>query len=370
MATSLSRKLILPVGSATLITSLAACWAVAASGTRNFLLFLLAAAVAALVTSAVLHLLLRKRLLKPLGAIAAGLQGGNPGTDLEQLGEDELGTLGRTVLEGREQYRSTIRSLAANSERIASGSSQLSASAEEMRKASAEIAHGCDRQREGMVLVNGAMDNLSDLIGRVESGVEDARSRTEQAAAFSQDAAAVGQEATRAMEAIRLATRGMAKAVAVIQEIAGQTNLLSLNAAIEAAKAGETGKGFAVVAEEVRKLADRSAHATQEIGSLIAEVNRVVSEGGDAVGSSVEALEAIGGDLTALAAASESLVAALRAQVSTCDQVRGHVQATSRDIEQNVSASAEMAATVSEVARTAGDLAQVAETFAQQAARY
>jgi methyl-accepting chemotaxis protein len=263
-----------------------------------------------------------------------------------------------------------LQNLAANSGRFQSGSSELHAGAGEMQRTAEEISQASQRQREGMAWVTGAMEGLAELISQVQAGVEDSQMRTEQAVAFSQEGAGAGQEAARAMEAIQNATGRMVKAVAVIQEIAGQTNLLSLNAAIEAAKAGELGKGFAVVAEEVRKLADRSAQATQEIRTLIEEVDRVVAEGSEAVSTSVETLEAIGGDIASLASASGEIVAALKTQVVTCEEMRGQVKNTTGDFEQSAAATQEMAAALAEVARTAADLAGLADGFSTQVTCY
>jgi methyl-accepting chemotaxis protein len=381
MKLSISVKVLLPVGFSALIAILASNWvfssylshaqkqATPLSGSAG-LAALVIGIVGALAVALILHWTLHTKVITPTRTITESILRKDLTSKIEGLSEDEIGNLGLACNESNAQFRTIFQELAAHSERIASGSIELSATAGEMHKTSNEIAELSERQRQGMSQVSSAMDGLSELISQVETEVESTRSRTEQAAAFSKEGADAGQAAARAMEAIQNATRRMSKAVAVINEIARQTNLLSLNAAIEAAKAGNLGKGFSVVAEEVRKLADRSRGATQEIRALIEEVDRVVSEGSEAVSSSVEILEAVGSDIGSLAIASEQTVTALRAQVETCQSVRGHVNATNVDIEHNASASTEMTATVAEVARTASDLAEVAEFFSQQAARY
>jgi len=285
------------------------------------------------------------------------------------LGPDEIGALGAAYNESNVQFRGLFQTLAANSGRIRTGSAELGVRSSAMQKAADEFALTTERQRQGMGQIAETMDGLSELIAKVQEGVRDSLQRTEQAVAFSQEGAGAGQEAARAMAAIQNATGRMVKAVTVIQEIAGQTNLLSLNAAIEAAKAGELGKGFAVVAEEVRKLADRSRQATGEIRGLIEEVDRVVAEGGEAVGTSVDTLEAIGGDIASLATVTAEIAGTLEAQVVTCSSVRSRVRATLADLDQGAGG-ADMAATVAAVVQSASVIAGAAEGFSAQASRY
>jgi ABC-type amino acid transport substrate-binding protein len=172
------------------------------------------------------------------------------------------------------------------------------------------------------------------------------------------------------MNAIRDATKRMAQAVTVIHEIANQTNLLSLNAAIEAAKAGEQGKGFSVVAEEVRKLAERSAQATREIQALIQEVNTRVEQGGSTVSRSVESLASIRSHIDNLASNFRGIAEAMKQQTSTGTEVRSRVEGTTKEIERTATASLELSATVDEIVRTSVELSKVAAGLTARVSRY
>jgi methyl-accepting chemotaxis protein len=172
------------------------------------------------------------------------------------------------------------------------------------------------------------------------------------------------------MEQIRDATSQVVKAVQVIQDIARQTNLLSLNAAIEAAKAGTMGKGFAVVAEEVRKLAERSRSAATEIAQLNERTQEAVAGGVEGMKVSLSNLETIRQRIDSIAGSIREIGSLSQAQAETSHDVTRRMTQTTDRLAQNASATQELSATVLEITRTSDDLASVAEGLRQVVNEY
>ena len=328
-------------------------------------LILVAGALASLGVALAFGTILRRQLILPLQAIQRGIEQKDLTLQLQGLSEDELGDLGRAYNASNGSLRGLVQGMASDAERVASGSAELSATSDQMQTHAEAIAQGGEHLLSSVGHVAQSMEALSRLISEVEKGLEDARRRTVAAVDASEESESAGQAASRAMAAIRESTAKMTSAVAVIQDIARQTNLLSLNAAIEAAKAGAMGKGFAVVADEVRKLAERSAASTGEIRLLIEEVDLVVLQGDEAVASNVASLARIREHIQSVATVAQQISAAMASEVHMRDEVGGQLEAANQETGRSQSANREMAATVAEVAKTAAELARVAENLSR-----
>lgn len=285
-------------------------------------------------------------------------------TPLNLHQKDEIGVLASTFNETLEKVQSTVGAFNASMESlcnlmgtVSARSSDVSRSgavlgqaAEETSKSAAEIARNMKEvgqavsetsktsdeiagaaEQLAMSAQNAAsaMNVLRSGIDQVSASSSDQRSAAQQAAEVASQGGVAVEKTIQSMAAIEhqvskssLAVKELGEKQAQIQaivstidDIAGQTNLLALNAAIEAARAGEHGRGFAVVADEVRKLAERSSHATKEIASLIETVNQGVEEAMSSMDESAD-------EVTKGAAFSSEAQTALTDILSSIERVR------------------------------------------------
>jgi methyl-accepting chemotaxis protein len=260
--------------------------------------------------------------------------------DVDQ--KDEVGNLAQAMRNMVDKLSGIVGEVKSASENVASGSEEMSSSSE-------ELSQGATEQASNIEEVSSSMEQMA---ANIQQNTDNAQETEKIASKAAKDAEDGGKAVTDTVQAMK----DIADKISIIEEIARQTNLLALNAAIEAARAGDAGKGFAVVAAEVRKLAERSGQAANEISELSTSSVQVAEQAG-------EMLQKMVPDIQKTAELVQEIAAASREQNSGAEQVNKAVQQLDQVIQQNASASEEMSSTAEELSSQAQQMQDTMSFF-------
>ena len=378
--------------------------------------FSVGAVAAACLLLAFLGMVIVRAVTKPLSLMVAVCHEFEAGDfrdkPRQMLRKDEIGQLADALANMRSSLRTALQGVHASAEQVAASSEELTASAEQSALAVTQVAGSINNIAQDAEKQLHAVDKTTDVVERLSAGIEQAAATANQVAHSSTQTVqkansgrqSVG-EAVAQMAQIENTVTNSAQVVAKLGEqsaeigqivdtiagIAGQTNLLALNAAIEAARAGEQGRGFAVVADEVRKLAEQSQEAAERIAVLIrgiqTETEKAVTAmntGTQEVKLGTQVVRTAGGDFEEIA----SLVAEMSEQVREISAVMQHMAEGSQQIvesvqninvlskaavgeSQNVSAATEeQSASMEEIASSSHGLADLAQELRVSVSRF
>lgn len=315
----------------------------------------------------------------------------------------EFGKLTNAMQLMNQNVRTLIHRMVNTSEQVAAASEELAASADQSSLAATQVAtsiekvaDGAKRQVEIAIATNNIVEEMAKGINQVTQNTINVSESAEKTS----NAAVNGNEAIEktlnqmkmiekstvntadAVDALEEKSQRISEMVKLISEIAAQTNLLSLNAAIEAARAGDAGRGFSVVAEEVRKLAEKSAEATQIITADIGEIQnktqtavtftqeskREVENGSELVNIAqrnfkdiLKMVQGISGEITDISAAAEELTAGTEDVIKSAGSVRKESRQSADETETIAAATEEQSASIEEIASASTHLAKLAE---------
>ena len=341
----------------------------------------------ALVLAVVASVVLLRHKLRPLGQLverAQALGRGQLSVRVEARSHDEIGELAQSFNQMADALASTVEQVRGSSRAVTERSQQLSQLSDQTLRRSAEQSSQIDSMASAVEEFSATAQNIADGMQRTERLVQENAQQTRTGTQAMQGASGALEQIADSLASTAELIKGLdgrsqqiGGIIGVISGIAEQTNLLALNAAIEAARAGEQGRGFAVVADEVRQLAGRTSEATREISQMIGAVqgetqramgaidegNRLMEQGLARNADVAQALRSIDQQVAEAVEQFSGIAQATAEQSTTATALSRNIQAIAVD-----NAAQRDAAEV--LAGTAGELRHLAEDLSAEVGRF
>lgn len=250
----------------------------------------------------------------------------------------------------------TMHGIQESGEQVSAGSGQLAESAQ-------DIAEGATNQAAAVEELVATVDEVTNQVLENTKSTDIVHDKAKQVGIEASNSQKKMDELVEAMKKINATTQNVEKIIADIENIASQTNLLSLNASIEAARAGEAGRGFAVVADQIRQLAEESANSAVESKKLIEQSLSEVDDGNKVTKETGEAMKKVMDELDKIIQEVANIRTASDRQAKSVEEIRKGVEDINDVIQSNSAAAEETSATSEELAASASTLSELLEKF-------